>query len=46
MSINDKLVRLSEPSWRKVREAAYKRESNIKAILEDIINENLTASEI
>lgn len=41
--MTDKLVRLSEPSWRKVREAAYLQESNMKAVVEELINEKYTS---
>jgi hypothetical protein len=44
--MKDKLVRLSEPSWRKVKDAAYTQDTYIKTVLEDLINEKLTPSKM
>jgi len=41
-----KLIRASEPTWRKLREVAYKKEMHIKDVLDDIVNGKLNILEM
>ena len=41
-----KLIRASEPTWRKLREVAYQKEMHIKDVLDDIVNVKLNPLEI
>ena len=41
-----KLIRASEPTWRKLLEVAYKKEMHIKDFLDDIVNGKLNILEI
>jgi hypothetical protein len=41
-----KLIRASEPTWRKLREVAYRKEMHIKDVLDDIVNGKLNPLEI
>jgi len=44
--MQDKLVKASPETWKKLRTAAYNRETFIKTVLEDLVNGKIKASEL
>jgi hypothetical protein len=43
--MTDKLLRCSEHAWRVLRKIAYKKETSIKSVIDDITNGNMNPSE-
>jgi hypothetical protein len=44
--MQDKLVKASPETWKKLRAAAYNRETFIKTILDDLVSGKIKASEL